>query len=132
MSGPDMTYGHQRKVDLAIEAAVDAVKLRLAEEGFGILTEVDIRAKLLEKAGEDIGPYVMLGACSPPDALRAIQAEPDIGLLLPCNVVIRKDGEDVLVSSILPAVAMGFIENSRLHDIAMQIQARLIAAVERV
>lgn len=125
-----MHYGHSRFLPVPFDRAIEAVRRRLASQGFGVLFEIDVRARIAERTGEDIGPYVILGACSPAHALRAVRAEKDIGLLLPCNVVAYRDGGGTRIAAVRPSVAMGFIDNERLAIIAEDVQARLAAAID--
>jgi uncharacterized protein (DUF302 family) len=102
----------------------------LKKEGFGILMEIDIQAKMKEKLGIDFKRYMILGACSPPNAYRALQAEENIGLMLPCNVIVyEKDGKTV-VSVIKPTVAMQMIQNEELGKIAREVEDQLKRAFD--
>ena len=97
----------------------------LKKEGFGILTKIDVREKFKEKLGIEFENYVILGACNPPYAHKAILAEEDIGLMLPCNVVIyEKEGKTIL-SVIKPSTAMGMLENEALKQIAQEVESKL-------
>lgn len=99
----DVSYGITRRLPkLDLDAARQRVTAALASEGFGILTEIDVQKTLEKKLGVAIDPYVILGACNPKLAHAAISAEPGVGLLLPCNVVLTKDGDDVVVSALAP------------------------------
>ncbi len=106
-----------------------AVEAALRAEGFGILTEIDVQATLKAKLGVDRPPYVILGACNPPLAHRAIEADPSAGALLPCNVVLREDGADTIVEAMDPLAALGIIEAPGMRPIAEQAAARLKRAV---
>ena len=127
-----MKYGYKRKIPLPFGEAVEKVRSELSKEGFGVLTEIDVKASLKEKLGLDYDNYLILGACNPPFALKALQAEKEIGLLLPCNVVVYEDGGEVFVSAILPTVAMGMVENPFLADIAKTAEGKLKNVVDNV
>jgi len=106
----------------------EAVIAALGEEGFGILTEIDVQATMREKLGEDIGGYTILGACNPPMARRAIEVDPDVGALLPCNVVLREaaDGTDVVAAD---PVAMLRIADDGLAELADEVRERIERAL---
>src|SRR3990167_5731543 len=127
-----MEYGYKRKVLLPFGEAVKKAKSELAKEGFGILTEIDVKASLKEKLGIEYDNYLILGACNPPFALKVLKAEKDIGLLLPCNVVVYEENDQVFVSTILPTVAMGMVENPSLADIAKTAEEKLKNVVDNV
>ena len=112
--------------------AVRKTKYELAKEGFGILTEIDVKSALKKKLNVDYGNYLILGACNPPFAYRALQAEKEIGLLLPCNVIVYEDDNKVFVSAILPRVAMKMVENPSLADIAKKVEEKLKKVVDNV
>ncbi len=118
-------YGFKKELSLPYEEAVVKVTQALQKEGFGILTEIDIRAKMKEKLGVDFPRYVILGACSPPNAYRALQAEPDIGLMLPCNVIVYEAGGKTVLAVIRPSVAMQMIENKALEKTAAEVEGLL-------
>ena len=108
-----------------IDAARERVVSALAEAGFGVLTEIDVAATLKKKLDVDIPPHLILGACNPPLAYRAITAEPSIGVLLPCNVVLRADGEDILVEFMDPESVLTLVEQDGIADIAASVRDRL-------
>ena len=116
--------------DLPVEQAIESVKAALAEQGFGIITEIDIAATLKEKIGAVVPPQVILGACNPNFAHQALQSDPSVGLLLPCNVVVRADADRTIVEAIDPLGIMP--EGSGLAEVADQVQARLQAALDAV
>ncbi len=120
-----MKYGYKRKVPLPFREAVEKTRTELAKEGFGVLTEIDVKAALKKKLNVNYENYLILGACNPPFALKALQAEKDIGLLMPCNVIVYEEKGQVFVSAILPTVAMGMIGNSSLADIAKTAEEKL-------
>ncbi|HSL64570.1 MAG TPA: DUF302 domain-containing protein [Gaiellaceae bacterium] len=117
---------------LPFEAAVERVRTELAGEGFGVLCEIDVQATLREKLAEEIEPYLILGACNPPYAHRALQAEPDLGALLPCNVVVYEQGGTTHVSAVDPVAMLGIVGNPELDPIAQEIRVRVERAVEQV
>lgn len=120
-----ITYGFRKEIDLPFEKAEEVVTEELKKKGFGILTKIDVREKFKEKLGIEFKNYVILGACNPPYAHKAILAEEDIGLMLPCNVVIyEKEGKTIL-SVIKPSIAMGMIENEALKQIATEVESKL-------
>lgn len=111
------------------DAAVAAVREALGDQGFGVLTEIDLKAILKDKLGVDIEPQIILGACRPPLAYAAIQAEPSIAAVLPCNVVVRAlDQDHTLVEAFDPDAMMGLAENPALTKIATDAKQRLGAA----
>jgi uncharacterized protein (DUF302 family) len=124
-------YGFSKKLDMPYEQAVAKVTAALKEEGFGVLTEIDVKATLKKKLGADFRRYVILGACNPPFAYQALQAELEIGLLLPCNVIVyeTEDGGSV-VSAMNPMAALGVVDNPAMNDVAEQVTAKIKRAVD--
>jgi uncharacterized protein (DUF302 family) len=124
-----MTYGISVTLDQQFESVVAAVREVLAEQGFGVLTEIDMAATLKKKLDVDVAPHVILGACNPPLAHHAMQAEDSIGLLLPCNVVVRAVDDGVVVEALDPQVMVGVTGNDALTAVADEAGARLRAAL---
>ena len=124
------TYGITKSLAQSFDEVVPAVKEALKAQGFGVLTEIDVQATMKAKLDEDIAPYLILGACNPPLAFRALSAETSIGLLLPCNVVVRVDGDRTVVEAIDPMTMVNFTENPKLQGVADEATARLTAALE--
>jgi uncharacterized protein (DUF302 family) len=120
------TYGFGTKLDLPFDEAVDRTKEALKAEGFGVLTSIDIQSTLREKLGVDFERYVILGACNPGLAHRALTVEHEIGLLLPCNVVIHEHGGACMVAIADPAKMLGIVgDNAELQAIADEATQRL-------
>jgi uncharacterized protein (DUF302 family) len=120
-----INYGFTKELDLPYEQVIEKVTARLADEGFGILSRIDVREKFREKLGIDFMRYVILGACNPANAHSAILAEQDIGLMLPCNVIVYEKEGKTIVSVIKPTAAMQMINNKDLQEIAATVEAKL-------
>ena len=112
--------------DQTLERVVAALKV----EGFGVLTEIDVAATLKKKLGVDHPRYRILGACNPPLAHKALQAEPDIGLLLPCNVIVRQDGDDVVAAFVDPIVMFGVVDKPGMQPLVAEARGKLERAAE--
>ena len=127
------SYALSRTVALSYEEADRRVREALQEEGFGVLTEIDVAATLKKKLDVDFPPYEILGACSPPLAHEALQAEPDVGLLLPCNVVVRAlpDGQTV-VEALDPVKQLAVADNPALPALAEEVRERMQRVIDRV
>ena len=122
----DTKFGFGKTVDLGFEEALESVTEELGKEGFGVLTEIDVQATLKKKLGEDMRPYKILGACNPPLAHQAVTAVPEIGLLLPCNVLVREtDDGTVRVSFMDPGSVLGLVDNPDVEPLAGQVKEKL-------
>ena len=128
-----MSYYFSKEIDLSFEDAISHVTEELKKEGFGVLTEIDVKATLKKKLDADFRNYRILGACNPPFAHQALLAEPQIGLMLPCNVVVQ-DGENgkTLVSAIDPLASMKAVDNSTLGEVAEQVRSKLQRVIENL
>ena len=125
-----MNYGFTKEVDVPFEEVIVLVSEELKKEGFGILTKIDVRDKFKEKLDIDFKKYVILGACNPSSAYKAILAEENIGLILPCNVIVQEAEENkVEVAAIDPIASMQAVQNSGLRDIADQVQDKLKSVI---
>ncbi|MDP1708402.1 MAG: DUF302 domain-containing protein [Gammaproteobacteria bacterium] len=119
-------YGFGKTVNLAFETAIARTTEELQKEGFGILTDIDVAATLKKKLNQDMPPYRILGACNPPLAHRALEAEPSIGLLLPCNVVVREDtAGNVQVEIMDPNAVLDMVDKPAVHEVASEVRQRL-------
>ncbi|MEN8613706.1 DUF302 domain-containing protein [Dehalogenimonas sp. THU2] len=125
-------YGYKRQVHGTFDAVVQKTREELKKEGFGIMTEIDVRETLKKKLDVDYDNYVILGACNPPFAYKALQAEKEIGLLLPCNVIVYEDGGQVFVSAILATEAMKAVDNENLGGIAVVVEDKLKKVVDSI
>jgi len=117
---------------LSFARAVERAREELKAEGFGVLCEIDVRATLAEKLGVEREPYVILGACNPPLAHRALEVEPDIGALLPCNVAVYVDEDETRVSAIDAERMLSIVGREELAPVAAEVRAKLARVVERV
>lgn len=124
-------FGFGKSVDMDFDAAIDKVTEDLQTEGFGVLSDIDVAAKMKEKLGEDMPRYRILGACNPALAHQAINAVPDIGLLLPCNVLVREDEEGaVSVSFMDPESVLSLVDHPGVKPLAGEVKARLERVLE--
>ncbi|MGA4545361.1 DUF302 domain-containing protein [Uniformispora flossi] len=124
-----MKYDRTIRLDSDFATTVAAVREALAAQGFGVLTEIDVTATLKAKLGAEMEDYLILGACNPPLAHRALEADRTIGLLLPCNVVVRRDGTTTLVQALDPNVMVTMTGLAELESVASEATARLDAAL---
>lgn len=125
-----MSYGMSATFDRPFDEVVTAVREALAGQGFGVVSEIDMAATLRTKLGVDIGRQLILGACNPGYAYRALQAEPSIGLLLPCNVVIRGTDGATVVEMINPQTMVEVTENPAMQQVAAEVTEGLASALE--
>ncbi len=128
-----MSYYFVKVTDLEFEEAIQVVTARLAEAGFGIITEIDVRATFKAKLDLEYPDYHILGACNPPFAHQALEAEPYIGAMLPCNVIVRKNAEDrVEVAAVDPVASMQAVPNPDLQAVAEEVRQRLRTVIENL
>jgi uncharacterized protein (DUF302 family) len=125
-------YAIGRRLEETFDEVVDRVRSALEAEGFGVLSEIDVQAALREKLGEEIEPYLILGACNPQLAHRGLQLEPDLGVLLPCNVVVRRTSGATCLSAMEPLSALQLAGNPELEPVAREARERLGRAIESV
>ena len=125
-------YNYKKKVKQSFEEIIPLIRNELEKEGFGVLTEIDVKSTLKKKLNVDFDKYVILGACNPSFAFKALKEEQDIGLLLPCNIIIYEKESDVFVSVIKPTIAMSMINNDSLKIIAGTVEKKLVNVVDRL
>ncbi|GAB3343176.1 DUF302 domain-containing protein [Marivirga atlantica] len=128
-----MKYYHEKALkNISFEAAIEKVTEALKEEGFGILTEIDVKETLKKKLDEDFRPYKILGACNPPFAHKALLAEDKIGAMLPCNVIVQQLDDGIIeIAAVDPMASMQAVGNKDLVKIAEEIRSKLKSVVER-
>lgn len=128
-----MNYTISKKVNKDFTAAVDDVSAALKKESFSVITEIDLKEKFKEKLGVEFRSYKILGACNPALALKAIQLEDKIGVMLPCNILIQeKENGEVEVAAINPLNSIGVVENEALHSIAEEVSGKLRNVIDRI
>ncbi|TAK33470.1 MAG: DUF302 domain-containing protein [Chloroflexota bacterium] len=125
-------YGFGKEINLPYDQAVERTKAALKEQGFGVLTEIDVRKTMKEKLDADFRRYVILGACNPPLAHQAFQSELNIGLLLPCNVVVYEEGDGSVVAMMDPEPALGLVGREDLRPLAIEVKKRLQNALDQI
>jgi uncharacterized protein (DUF302 family) len=131
--GKQMEYYNTRVVNLSFDEAISKVTEELKKEGFGVLTEIDVKETLKKKLDVDFRKYKILGACNPPFAYKALQAEDKIGTMLPCNIIVQETREGKTeVSSINPRVSMQTVKNEELESVASEIADKLKRVLENV
>ena len=127
-----MSYGTTVVVDRPFSDVVAALRIALADQGFGVLTEIDVQATMKAKLGADLEPYLILGACNPPLAYRALQAEASVGLLLPCNVIVRQTESGTVVEAIDPMSMVSISGNQALQPVVDEVADRLQAVLAKI
>jgi uncharacterized protein (DUF302 family) len=124
--------GFSARLNVDYEQAVQAARAALQEEGFGVLTEIDVKATLKAKLDKDFRRYVILGACNPPLAHRALETDPSVGLLLPCNVIVYEEVDGSVVAAVDPLGLLGVLDNPVLREVAQEAERRLRRAIDRL
>ncbi len=127
-----MNYYFSVRIPGTIDSVRPTVEALLKEEGFGILTEIDVKETLKKKLDVDFPGYVILGACNPPFAYQALQREEKIGLMLPCNVILQQKNGEVEVSAIDPIASMAAVDNPGLQEVAKQVREKLQTVINRL
>jgi uncharacterized protein (DUF302 family) len=127
-----INYGFTKELDTGFEQAVRQVTENLEKEGFGVLSTIDVKEKFKQKLGIDFKKYVILGACNPASAHKAIEAEENIGLMLPCNVIVYEKDNKVVIAAIKPTAAMQMIDNPELNKIAADVETKIKQVIEAI
>ena len=127
-----MAYNYKRQVSLSYEAALQKVTAALKKGGFGILSQIDVKSVLKEKLNADFDKYIILGACNPSFAYQALKTETDIGLMMPCNVIVYEKSGKTFVAAIRPTISMSMVGNEGLRDISAQVEAKLKKVVDNI
>jgi len=127
-----MKYGFSKSIDLPFEQAIEKVTDELKKEGFGVLTTIDVKETLKKKINVDFKKYTILGACNPPIAHQALLEEEELGLLLPCNIIVYEKGDKTVVSVFDPMVMTKIIDNEKLPAVAKQVQEKLKRVLQAV
>ena len=120
-----INYGFTKELNIPYGKVIELVRDSLKKEGFGVLTEINVQKIMKEKLGSDMSKYIILGACSPPNAYKAILTEENIGLMLPCNVIVYEKGGKTVLSFIRPTVAMQMVDNARLQKVSEEVEGKL-------
>jgi len=127
-----MRAAYGARSDAGFQETLEAVRAALAGEGFGVLTEIDLAATLRDRIGAELDSYVILGACNPAFAMEAVRVEPSVGVLLPCNVVVRREGDHTVVEAMDPGIIAEMGSSARLAELAAEVQVRVRRAVDAV
>ena len=127
-----INYGFTKALNIPYGKVIELVRASLKKEGFGVLTEINIQEKMKEKLGLNMSKYVILGACSPANAHQAILTEENIGLLLPCNVIVYEKGGKTVLSFIRPTVAMQMVDNAELQKVSEAVEEKLKKAFDAI
>jgi uncharacterized protein (DUF302 family) len=125
-------YGYKKELNLPYDKAVTSAREELAKEGFGVLTEIDVKATLKKKLDKDFDDYIILGACNPPFAHQALEIAKDVGMMMPCNVIVYVDKGQTFVAAAMPTTLMNLVQNDRLKPLAEQIEAKLRKVVDSI
>jgi len=125
-------YNYGRQIDIPFEKAVDKLKKELEKEGFGVITEIDVKATLHKKLGIEMDSYLILGACNPNFAYQALQAEKEMGLLMPCNTIVYEQEGKTNIAAIMPTVTTSTIKNDKLHAVMLEAEEALKKVIDSV
>ena len=127
-----MKYGISKTTSLGYQQAIDKVTEELKKEGFGVLTTIDVKETLKKKLNVDFEDYIILGACNPPFAHKSLLAERDLGLLLPCNVIVYEEDGKTFIAGVKPTLTMTMVGNQKLEKVAYEVERKLSKAIDSV
>ncbi len=127
-----MKYSYKKKVALPFGEAVEKTKQALAKEGFGVLNETDVKKTIKTKLGVDYPDYVILGVCNPEFSYKALEAEKEIGLFLPCKIIIYEKDGDVIISAMLPGALLKIVENEKMESIFFEVEKKIKNAIDAI
>ena len=127
-----MSYYFSKKIDASFDEAIDRTTAALQQEGFGVLTEIDVKATFKKKLDVDFKPYKILGACNPPFAHKALQSEDKIGAMLPCNVIVIQQEDGIEIAAVDPMASMMAVQNETLAEIATEVQEKLKQVINSI
>ena len=127
-----INYGFTKEFNVPYGTVIELTREALKKEGFGILTQIDVQKTMKEKPGVDMNRNIILDACNPPNAYQAILIEENIGLLLPCNVIVHEKGGKTVLSVIRPTVAMQMVDNAELKKVSEEVEGKLKKAFEAI
>jgi len=127
-----MSYGYKKQVSLPFNEAVEKTRQALAREGFGVLTEIDVKATLKKKLNADFEDYLIMGACNPPLAYQVLQVIKDAGLMMPCNVIVFTENGRTFVEAAMPSVLVTLLQNDQLRSTAEKAEAGLKRAIDSI
>ena len=127
-----INYGFTKELNIPYGKVIALVREALKKEGFGVLTEINVQEIMKEKMGINMNKYIILGACNPPNAYKAILTEENIGLMLPCNVIVYEKGGKTVLSVVRPAVAMQMIDNAELQKVAEEVEGKMKKSIDAI
>jgi len=125
-------YNYGREVNIPFEEAVDKLKQELGKKGFGVITEIDVKATIYKKLGKDMDKYLIIGACNPNFAYRTLQAEREMGLLMPCNTIVYEQKGKINIAAIMPTITTSTIKNEELNVVMLEVEEALQSVIDNV
>lgn len=127
-----MKYGYTKKINMSFEEALDEVRICLAEQWFGVMTQIDVQDSMKQKLWKDIEQYMIFGTCNPQLAYESLQEDYEIALVMPCNVIVYEQWGSVFTSALLPTIGTSFVENRSITEVAEKAEKLLIQAIDNI